>query len=174
MKLLVAYAGVTGTAKKCAYRLAGELSNLEVTVADLAKETPELSSYDLVLVGGCVRRGKLYAPLRAFLDAQEKTLLDRPLGLFLVCGLAHEYEYYYDRLLPKELRDHAFATLYFGGDLRPKQANFWEKLYLYSMRSKLRESELYDHEYTPTLPGILPESIERMAFFTKQAMNSEP
>ncbi|MBQ7171102.1 MAG: hypothetical protein IJR89_02365 [Clostridia bacterium] len=173
MKVLIAYAGVTGTTEECVRRLAAELSNLDVTVTDLAKETPELSSYDLVLVGGCVRRGKLYAPLRSFFEEQGRDLLDRPLGLFLVCGLAHEYEYYFERLLPKDLREHAFATLYFGGDLHPKQAGLWDKLYLYSMRSRLRESELSDFEYTPTLPGILPESIEKMAFLCKQALDAK-
>ena len=172
MNVLIAYTSFTGTAEDCAKRLAASLSNLQVELFDLLSGTPDLAPYDLVILGGSVRRGKLAKPLRDLFQNEKDALLAKPLGLFLCCGLSHEYEYYYERLLPEELRAHAFLCAYFGGDLRPKKATFWEKRYLATLRASLLESELEDFEYTPSLPGILPEAIERMAFFAKQTIDA--
>ena len=36
------------------------------------------------------------------------------------------------------------------------------------MRSSIMENEIEDGEYTPSLPGILPETIEKLATYTKE------
>ncbi len=57
--VLIAYASVNGTARECAGKLAEQLTGPQVTLCDLAKETPDPQNYDLVIVGSSIRFGKL-------------------------------------------------------------------------------------------------------------------
>ena len=168
MKLLIAYASKNGTTKSCVERLAEKLKGLDVTVADLNRETPNAADFDILIVGSAVRFGRMLPAARRFFKEQRATLLQKRLGLFLCCGLSHEYEYYEDVLFPRELRDHAFQTLYFGGSLRKEGVPFFDRLVISSVRSSIMESEIDDGEYTPSLPGILPENIDRMATYVRE------
>ncbi len=168
MKILIAYTSRNGSTADCVARLEGHLHGLDVTVADLARTTPDARAFDLVLTGGSVRYGRLDPHLRRFFKEQGDALRTVRLGLFLVCGLAHEYEYYEETLLPRELRASAFAILYFGGTLRTENLPLLDRLAVRSLRSRIMESEIEDGEYTPSLPGILPENIERMASYTRR------
>ena len=93
-----------------------------------------------------------------------------PHGLFLCCGFGHNFEEYAEKQFPKELRETAFELLSFGGYLKLERAGLWERLLLYRIRVDIRESEIDDYEFTPTLPGILPENVSRMATAVKEAM----
>lgn len=163
MKILIAYASKHGTTKECAERLGACLEGKDFYVADLSIETPDVKNFDICLVGGSVRFGRLQKEARVFLKEQEEALCQKPLGLFFCCGLPHENEYYRDVLFSKKLREHAFEILYFGGSLRLEGLSFFEKMLVRSIRSSIAESEFEDGEYTPSLPGILPETIERLA-----------
>ena len=114
MKLLIAYASKNGTTKSCVERLEEKLKGLDVTVADLNRETPNESDYDMVIAGSAVRFGRMLPAARRFFKEQHDVLLQKRLGLFLCCGLSHEYEYYEEVIFARDLRDHAFQTLYFG------------------------------------------------------------
>ena len=163
MKVLIAYAGRHGTTRACVERLCAALKHKDVFMVDLEQETPRAEEYDLCIVGASVRFGRLQKAARIFLKEQEEALLKQPLGLFFCCGLPHEAEYYREVLFSKTLRQHAFECLYFGGSLRYEGLPFWERMLIRSIRSAIRESEIEDGEYTPSLPGILPEQIDRMA-----------
>lgn len=171
MKILIAYTSKNGTTAECVRRLSAFLSGTDTTVADLSVEHPDPSGYDVILAGGSVRFGKLSRELRHFLTAERGVLLQKRLGLFLCCGLAHEQEYYIEKLFPKELRASAFSVMYFGGSLRCPSAPLFDRLLLRSMRSSLAESEIEDGEYTPSLPGILPENIERLSSFARREIS---
>lgn len=163
MKILIAYAGRHGTTKECVEKMLTFFEGREITVADLSKETPDASQFDVCIVGASVRFGRLQKEAREFLKKQEEVLCQRHLGLFFCCGLPHESEYYRDVLFSKKLKQHAFELLYFGGSLRQDGLSWWERHLIRSIRSAIVESEFEDGEYTPSLPGILPENIERMA-----------
>ncbi len=173
MKILIAFASKNGTSEECAARLAAALCNLEVDVCDLTKQTPDPGAYDMIVLGTSVRFGKLLPVAKKYIKEYRSTLLEKPLGLFLCCGLSHEYEYYYETALPRDLTAHAFCTQYFGGTLRPKKAKWWEKVIFHSMRSGITESEIDDGEYTPELPGILPENIDRMATLLRSQIKNK-
>lgn len=167
MKILIAYASQNGTVADCVRRLQEQLKNIDVTLADLAKETPDASQYDIVITGSSVRFGKLLKAEREFLQEQKAALLQRPLALFLCCGYAHEYEYYREKLFSRELTEHAYQSLYFGGSLKKEGLGFFDKIAVKAMRSSIIESEIDDGEYTPSLPAILPENIEILATYTR-------
>ena len=125
-----------------------------VTLCDLDRETPALSDYDLVIVGGSVRFGKVRRATVDFLRDHAAELAAKPLGIYLCCGFGHEFEGYREKWIPEELRRTAFCVTTFGGTLSPENQSFFDKLLIRWMRSTIIESELDDGEYTPTLPGI--------------------
>ena len=122
----------------------GELRGAEVTVADLTVTHPAPDGFDVVIVGGSVRYGKLPKPLRAYLLERQTELEASVHGLFLCCGSGHDFEDYRDRLFPQSMT-----------------ASAW--------RSRIRENEMEAGEYTPTMPDILPENIARMASAAREA-----
>lgn len=169
MKVLIAYASKTGTAAECAEMLRGELHGAEVTVADLAKETPAPGGFDVVIVGGSVRYGKLRREAADYLAAQHDAIAAVPHAFFLCMASGHEFEETGEKLFPADLRAGAFAVLNFGGRLKLKNAGLFERILLHAVRSRIRENEMEIGEYTPTLPDILPENISRMASAARAA-----
>ncbi len=163
MKILVAYASKTGTAKECAEMLGKELRGVDVVLSDLADPQPDISDFDAVVVGSSIRYGKIRREAREFLTVNHDKILQKPHGLFLCLGSGHGFEDYVGRVFPTDLCDSAVAVLPFGGRLRLKNANLFERILLHTVRSKIRENEMDVGEYTPTLPDILPENISRMA-----------
>ncbi len=163
MKILIVYASRNGTVRTCVERLANGLSGKDVTVCDLAVSTPAPEEYDIVIAGTSVRFERLLRPMRDFLKEHEAILREKKLYLFLCCGLPHESEYYLEKLFPRTLRESACEVVYFGGSLRLDGLPFFDKLIVRSIRSSIAESEIEDGEYTPSMPGILPEAIDRLA-----------
>ncbi len=168
MRILIAYASKNGSVKACVERLQTALKGMDVTVADLALDRPSLEEYDTVVVGGSIRFGRLLSPVKTFLAEEESTLLQKRLCLFLCCGLAHEYEYYHERVFSTPLREHAYQDLYFGGSLRTDGLKLFDKLVVRHLRTSIAESEIEDGEYTPSMPGLLFENIDRMATYIRR------
>ena len=162
-RILIAYSSKTGITAECAALLSRELKGLEITLADLDRERPEPGAFDAVVIGGSIRFGRLRPAAKRFLREYAETLEKMPHGLFLCCGFGHDFEEYAETEFSRELRESAFAVMSFGGVLKLKKASVAERLYLYHVRTAIRESEIEDGEYTPTLPGILPENIGMMA-----------
>ena len=167
MKILLAYMSKTGTTEECMDRLAGMLTGIEVEKVRLDQQTPNLSDYDLLVLGAPVRFGKVPKAYAAYLKANEETISEMPHALTLCCGLAHDYEYYLERTYSARLRESAFSVMNFGGTLDYKGQGFFEKLLIHAMRSSIRESEIEDGEYTPEMPGILPENIGKLATYIR-------
>lgn len=168
MRILIAYASKRGTTEECVTRLVKALGGLDVTVANLEESFPSVLDFDMVIAGSSVRFARLLPSMRRFLKEQGEALKQKKLILFLLCGLAHEYEYYRDVLFPKDLLAHAMYTVYFGGTLRLEGHGFWERRVIRSIRAHIMESEIDDGEYTPSLPGILPENIDRTATYVRR------
>ena len=168
MKVLLAYTSKTGTVEECIDRLETQLGGLTVDKVKLDEQTPTPDDYDILVIGAPVRYGKLPRQVRDYFATYEQAIMNKPHALFLCCGYAHEYEYYMEKLLPRSLRDTAFAVLDFGGTLNYKGQSLWEKIVIHHMRSEIRESEIEDYEYTPEFPGIQPETIGKLATYIRE------
>ena len=173
MKVLIAYSSKYGTVTECVRRLQKALHKLPSDAIDLEKEAPVLANYDIVIIGTSVRFGKALPAVRAFLAAYEEELLQKTLAFFFCCGLAHEHEYYTEKLFSPALREHAMGIFYFGGVLKVQSPTLFDRFVYHSMRSSILESEIEDGEYTPSLPGILPETIEKLATYIRDAANRQ-
>ncbi|MBQ9805754.1 MAG: flavodoxin domain-containing protein [Clostridia bacterium] len=163
MKILIAYDSGKGTVKTAVERMMRPLKNLDVTVISLNELSPDPNEYDLIVLGGSVRFGKLRPAVRKYLKANENVLAQKDLALFFCCGLVEEQEYYAEKLFPASLRDAAFHLAFFGGSLNTDDLPFFDKIMVKSMRSSLLEAEMDNGNYVPNLPYILPENIDDMA-----------
>ena len=46
-------------------------------------------------------------------------------------------------------------------------------MFIHSMRTSIRESEIEDYEYTPEMPGILPENIGKLASYIREEVKKK-
>ena len=171
MKILIAYASVTGTTTECVRLLRHFLQRRKPDVANLMTDTPDLSLYDTVIVGGPVRHAKLHPTVLKFLRDHTEELKAKRLGCFIVCGFADEAEEQIDRIFSKDLkslREHAFDVVSFGGTLDATRQKSWkDKLYVRFMRDTITDTgdgdADEDGEFTRVLPTINPDTISRFA-----------
>ena len=163
MKILIAYDSGKGTVKTAVERMIRPIKNHDVAVVSLNEDTPDPALYDMVVLGGSVRFGKLRSALRKYLKTYESVLVQKELALFFCCGLVEEQDYYAEKIFPKALREKAFHLAFFGGSLNTEGLSFFDKRIVKSMRSSLLVEEMSNGNYVPNLPYILPENIDDMA-----------
>ena len=159
MRILIAYASKTGTAKEGAELLATLLNNHNVTLADLDKTVPVAGDFDYVVLGGSIRAGRAHKALRRYLKNHAQAVAERPHTLFLCCGFAEQFENYLESVFPSILLESAEDTVYFGGVLDVARQRGLDKLIARLMRNAIRESE----EDEVMLPGLMPEHIRMLA-----------
>jgi menaquinone-dependent protoporphyrinogen oxidase len=168
MKILIAYASVTGTTTECVRLLRHFLQRRRPTVVDLTQDTPDLSEYDTVIVGGPVRHAKLHPTVASFIANHAEALKEKRTAYFIVCGFADEAEEQIEKIFPKDLREAAFDVLSFGGTLDVSRQKSWkDKLYVRFMRNTITDTgdddATEDGEFTRVLPTINPDTISRLA-----------
>ena len=159
MKILIAYAGKSGTSKAAAEMLAQLLTSHEVTVADLTKNDTVLGDAAYLVLGGAIRMGKPHKALRRFLKENEAAIAALPHTLFLCCGIPEQFENYLRRTYPKSVLDSAEDAVYFGGELIVANQRGFDKIVARMIRNSIRDSE--DDE--AGLPGLLPEHVRMLA-----------
>ena len=159
MKILVAYAGKSGSCRTMCELLATCLPNHEVVVADLVAAPIAPLGFDYVVLGGAVRFGKLHRALRAYLAAHGKAIAKMRHALFLCCAFADQFENYAEMLFEGDLLTSADEVVYFGGELNVSRQRGLDKLFARLMRSSILESE----EDDAMLPGLLPEHVRLLA-----------
>lgn len=159
MKILIAYAGKSGTCRRAATDLAAELPMFEVTVADLCQTEPDPAGFDYVVVGGAVRYRKLHRAAREYCKKYRDVLRKMPFSLFVCCAYSAFAEQYAEWGFSKELTEHARDILYFGGELNVAAQRGFDRLIAKAMRNAVLESE--DSE--EVLPGYLPEHVRLFA-----------
>lgn len=115
MRVLIAYAGKTGTTAKCAKILKALVDNAEL--CDLTKEKPSLSNYEKVIVGGSIRMGQIHKAAKQFLVKNQEALKQKTCAFFICNCSAKENKSLIEKNIPKELLRRATATASFGGEM---------------------------------------------------------
>lgn len=123
MKVLVAYAGKTGTTKKCVDYIK-MISTEEVDLYD-AKEGAqiEINNYDVIIMGGSVRIGVMDNSIRNF--ARLNDFSEKKVGLFVVCGVSENSDKYLRTNFPN-ITPHNEAC--FGGEFQLGKFKGMEKM----------------------------------------------
>lgn len=118
MRTLIAYTTKTGTTSKCSDMLAEKLTSLgEVTVADIEQRQLDVSEYDLIIIGGYVRMGKLSKPSLKFMKKNKKKLLQKQSAYFFCCGYPQTADLVISNNYPYELINACICIETFGGEL---------------------------------------------------------
>jgi len=115
MKTLIVYAGKTGTTKECASILADKLNN--VTIMDLVKENPNISDYDLIIIGSSIRMGMMHSAVKKFIKDNKELLKTKEVAYFICCAFPENAEENFKRNLPNELLEKAIVCECFGGTM---------------------------------------------------------
>jgi len=126
MNTLIVYAGKTGTTEKCAGIIAQKLKN--TTVVNLLQETPDISKYDIIIIGGSVRYGRINSKARNFINKNKAVLLEKKTAYYICCGFADGGKKYIEESIDKELLDNSITYEVFGGELDVNKQKGLDKL----------------------------------------------
>lgn len=154
MKVLIAYAGKTGTTEKCAKILKALVD--DSVLCNLTKEKPDLDDYGCVIVGGSIRAGKLHNDAKKFLEKNKDDLLKKKCGYFICNCFADQTRTYFKNNIPAELLDRSLISSSFGGEIHMDRYKGVEKLIM-----KVIGSRVHDSENTKT--GTSSEAIQKFA-----------
>ena len=129
MKTLIVYM----TSHGCAEKAAGIIHDLlpeEVASVNLENdEVPPLDQFDLVIIGGSIRIGKIQKRIRKFCEKNLDQLLQKRIGLYICC--MYEDSKAREQLkknYPEQLLNHANGTGIFGGELDFDKMNAFERM----------------------------------------------
>lgn len=164
-KILIVYASKTGSTATAAQLLHDRLTGRDVTVCTVDDPGADPSAYDIVVIGGCIRYGKLYKPVREYLQKWDAVLAEKQTGYFLLCGYPDSMEEYYEKILTQEQAQRAFDLACFGGEMVPAHAkSLWDKLILKIERDNiLGGGNNGDQREDMVLPTISEENIAQFA-----------
>ncbi len=118
MKILILYGTSYGCTEKCAFKLAENMGN-DVEILNLdGNKNIGIANYDTIIIGGSIRLGRMNKSVSNFCRKYLDVLLQKKIGLFICCmnDIAQAKEYL-EAGFPKELKNHAIAKGYFGGEL---------------------------------------------------------
>lgn len=115
MKILITYAGKTGCTQKCAEILAQKLEN--ATVIDLAKQSPDISNYDVIIIGSSIRIGMFHSETKNFIVKNKELLKNKKTAYYICCWFSKDYLTYFENNIPKELLEKSITYDTFGGEL---------------------------------------------------------
>lgn len=126
MNTLIAYCSRHGSARKTALLLSQELNHTSIKLIDLLNESSpsRLEDYDCIIVGGSIHYGKIQREVRDFCRIHHHNLLKKKLGLYMCYMLEDKAEEEFNDAFDEDLRNHATALGFFGGEFQLNEMNF--------------------------------------------------
>lgn len=113
MKTLIVYSTKSGASRICANLLAERLS--DCSICDLSNQRPAVKDFDAIVLGSGVRMGKIYAPMRGFLDEHLSTLRSKKTAFYICSAYPNMFQSLVEKNIPKDLISSALAIESFGG-----------------------------------------------------------
>ena len=123
MKTLILFASRYGATEEIASMLNSAVGG-DVTVRNIRERGITLDGYDTVIIGSCVYMFKLDKHIKRFLRRNEKTLLQKKLGLYLCCYTTPGTEGYLEHFFSPELLAHAAAKDILGGKMQYEKMSY--------------------------------------------------
>lgn len=129
MKTAIVYMSKHGTTEKVVNIISEHLNLQSIDIFNLRNnKSPDVSSYDFVIIGGSIHAGMLQKRVKQFCVKNANILLAKKLGLFLCCmEVGDKAMLQFDNAYPLELRQHAFYTGLMGGECLTEKMNFFER-----------------------------------------------
>lgn len=178
MKILVAYYSKSGTTEDCANILKKDLAAAngvlyyDVTLADLSKESPDVMSFDAIVLGTSIRMGKPGKAFAEYIKVNHEALMTKVHGFFICCGMTDDYPGYLEKYIPADLRNTAFGCAYFGADLRPERQRGIDRIVLKMMRAAyFNGNDTNDAESDIAVPTVAEPTISQFAETLKRLLS---
>lgn len=132
MNTIIIYSSKYGCAKDCADYLKSSLSD-NVTLFDINNTDSsiiDLETYDTIILGSSIYIGAISKKMQTFCMKHVDVLSNKTMGIFLCCGFPAEIDSYFTKNFPSLLLEKAAITACFGGDARPQNMKFIDKVVL--------------------------------------------
>lgn len=115
MKTIICYASKTGTTEKCAEKLKAIIGKAEI--CDIGKDSPNLSEYDCIIIGGSIRMGHLHKAARKLIQKNKNLLMTKKIAFFICNGFPEQTESFLLQNIDQSLLEHAVCSASFGGEV---------------------------------------------------------
>ncbi|WP_313342349.1 flavodoxin domain-containing protein [Sedimentibacter sp.] len=139
MKILIAYAGNNNTTQDCANILKSNLPNAHVI--NLAKQQPDISDYDTIIIGSCIRFNEIHNSTRNFIRDNIDLLMKKNTAIYLCCGFPEKTNQYLLHNFPKKLLNKSFSIQCFGGNLKVKPYKILDLLIMKIVQKNFKTNE---------------------------------
>ena len=160
MKTVICYATKSGTTKECAEILKKQLP--DAVLCNIETEKADLSKYDCIIVGGCIRMGKLYKPAAKFIQENRTVLMDKKCAFYICNGFPEQAEAFLVRNIDKELLSHSVCATSFGGKMDLDKLKGMDKFIAKAVGNTMKNNP-------DAVPKILTENIKQFVDALKQA-----
>lgn len=154
MKTAICYATKTGTTKECAELLKKQLPDAVLCNIETDKITPD--NYDCIVVGGCIRMGKLHKAAVKFITDNKEVLMNKKCAFFICCGFPEQAEAFLVQNIDKELLSHSVCAASFGGKMELEKLKGMDKFIAKAVGNSMKNDP-------DKIPKILPENIKQFA-----------
>lgn len=165
MKILIAYAGKTGTCAECAERLKALLPDSEVF--DLSVSQPDPADFDAIVLGASVRMNMINARALRFAEENLPMLEGKPLAIYLTsCDIRPEkVREYFSKSSLSMLSQKAVYADSLGGEMDLTKQKGFDR-FVVKMILKSKNNPM-------SVPGILQERVEALANAISEATNAQ-
>ena len=153
MSILIAYGSNNNTTKTCANLLAEKLP--ETDIINLAKETVDLSNYDTVIIGSCIRFNYIHNAVKIFIGNNLDKLMDMNTAIYLCCGFPEKANQYLLHNFPKKLLNKSISIQCFGGELKVMPHRVMDQIIMKTVKKNFKSDNRNQTE-------IQLESIDKM------------
>lgn len=154
MKIAIIYTTLIDSTKKSALLLK-ELINSDVLLIPVENAKSEcILKYNLIILAGSSYNGKVQSSLKIYISRNIKTLLEKPIGLYVNSDENLSIEDNLNKVFTKELIESSLISSNFGYELNPSIGNFIERR---KTKKLIEKSE--------KLPSLNIEEIKKYADF---------
>ncbi len=164
MKVLIIYASRNGTAKQAAEMLASKMAHrVNISVCDIHNAPPSPDDFDVTVIGGSIRFGRLDKQLKKYIQSNKQKLADGNSAAFICCGYLKNFEDYKTMQLPLDL-SFSLGVHCFGGHLKPDRLHGFDKLFVKIARENILTQDPDKSDYDRNeLPELMPDTIYALA-----------
>lgn len=154
MNILIAYASYNNTTGECAQLLADKLPGSHVV--NLSKRNIDISNYDTIIIGSCVRFNNIHKVTVNFIKDNLDILMKKNTAIYLCCGFPEKINQYLLHNYPKKLLNKSVSIQCFGGRLKVRPHRMYDNLIMKLVKKNFK---LENRDFTE----INYESIQNMA-----------
>lgn len=153
MSILIAYASKNKTTETCAKMLCEKLPGSDVI--NLSTEKPDISSYDTIIIGSCIRFNYIHDDVKKFIADKMDELTEKRTAIFLCCAFPEKANQYLLHNFPKKLLNNSISIECFGGRLKVKPYRVIDNFVIKTVRKNYKLDKR-------DFPEIDNDSIENM------------